>query len=223
MKHIRRTNVCGRNYHFKSRQNFVGAGGAICFSPPPARFGRSPTSPRSRPIDRRCRAATRRSPWRCPAPRRSLTNGCSTATICRTASSRPSRAMAPTPTAGDGGRGHQRQPGQSLRRGGGRRRAIFSSRTMPTTRFARLSASGVITTVAGNGPAGYSGDGGAATNASLYGPRGVALDAAGNLFIAEFWNQLRPQGGHQRHHHDGGGQRLGWIFTATTGGHQRHV
>ncbi len=43
----------------------------------------------------------------------------------------------------------------------------------------------IITTVAGNGAASYAGDGGAATNASLSYPRGVALDAAGNLYIAD--------------------------------------
>jgi uncharacterized repeat protein (TIGR03803 family) len=47
---------------------------------------------------------------------------------------------------------------------------------------------GVITAVAGNGTAGYSGDGGAATNASLNEPYGVATDASGNLFIADTYN-----------------------------------
>ena len=47
---------------------------------------------------------------------------------------------------------------------------------------------GVITTVAGNGTSGFSGDGGPATNASLY-PRGVAVDAAGNLYIVDLANQ----------------------------------
>ena len=42
-----------------------------------------------------------------------------------------------------------------------------------------------ITTVAGNGTAGYSGDGAAATTAMLSHPRGVALDGAGNLIIAD--------------------------------------
>jgi hypothetical protein len=42
----------------------------------------------------------------------------------------------------------------------------------------------IITTVAGNGYSGYSGDGGAATNAELNFPAGVAVDANGNLFIA---------------------------------------
>ncbi len=47
---------------------------------------------------------------------------------------------------------------------------------------------GIITTVAGNGSGGYSGDSGPATNASLYYPEGAAIDAAGNLFIADFVN-----------------------------------
>jgi hypothetical protein len=47
---------------------------------------------------------------------------------------------------------------------------------------------GVITTVAGNWGRGYSGDGGAATNAELNSPQGVAVDASGNLFIADTEN-----------------------------------
>ena len=49
----------------------------------------------------------------------------------------------------------------------------------------KVDVKGIITTVAGNGSQGYSGDGGAATNASLNGPTGVAVDASGNLFIAD--------------------------------------
>ncbi len=44
---------------------------------------------------------------------------------------------------------------------------------------------GVITTVAGNGTAGFSGDGAAATSAMLKGPTGVVVDTAGNLYIAD--------------------------------------
>lgn len=51
-------------------------------------------------------------------------------------------------------------------------------------RVRKVSTSGIITTVAGNGTSGYLGDGGAATNASLS-PTGVAVDAFGNLFIAD--------------------------------------
>jgi sugar lactone lactonase YvrE len=47
---------------------------------------------------------------------------------------------------------------------------------------------GVITTVAGNGQEGFSGDGGAATSAQLAFPRDVAVDAQGNLYIADTGN-----------------------------------
>src|SRR5437762_15191 len=51
-----------------------------------------------------------------------------------------------------------------------------------------VAATGIITTVAGNGVPGFAGDGGAATNASLSGPAGVAVDAGGNLYIAAYSN-----------------------------------
>ncbi|MGH9615461.1 MAG: hypothetical protein ACRD28_01885, partial [Acidobacteriaceae bacterium] len=51
-------------------------------------------------------------------------------------------------------------------------------------------ASGIITTVAGTGAAGYSGDNGAAINATLRAPAGIAADAAGNLFIADTGNNV---------------------------------
>jgi len=46
-------------------------------------------------------------------------------------------------------------------------------------------SNGNITTVAGNGTAGYSGDSGPATSAQLYDPYGVVVDSAGNIFIAD--------------------------------------
>jgi sugar lactone lactonase YvrE len=49
----------------------------------------------------------------------------------------------------------------------------------------RKVSNGVIATIAGNGWDGYSGDGGPATSAPLCSIRGVAVDASGNLFIAD--------------------------------------
>ena len=50
------------------------------------------------------------------------------------------------------------------------------------------STTGIITTIAGNGTGGYSGDGGIATNATLYHPFGVAVDSNGNIYIADHNN-----------------------------------
>ncbi len=65
-------------------------------------------------------------------------------------------------------------------------------------RIRQVSPDGIISTVAGNGRGGFSGDGGPATNASLVFPEGLALDAAGNLFIADAFNdrirQVSPDG-----------------------------
>jgi sugar lactone lactonase YvrE len=55
-------------------------------------------------------------------------------------------------------------------------------------RIRKVDTNGIITTVAGNGRSFFSGDGGAATNASLYAPFGVAFDAFGNLYIADYYN-----------------------------------
>jgi uncharacterized protein (TIGR03437 family) len=52
----------------------------------------------------------------------------------------------------------------------------------------RKVSDGVITTVAGNGTYGYSGDNGPATSAQLNGPWSVAVDPAGNLYVADYVN-----------------------------------
>jgi sugar lactone lactonase YvrE len=52
----------------------------------------------------------------------------------------------------------------------------------------RKVSNGVITTVVGNGTPGFSGDGGPAASAQLNGPTGVAVDAAGNLYVADSGN-----------------------------------
>jgi uncharacterized protein (TIGR03437 family) len=52
-------------------------------------------------------------------------------------------------------------------------------------RIRKVSTSGIITTVAGNGNLGFSGDGGPATKAAIWNPYGIAVDPSGNLFIAD--------------------------------------
>jgi sugar lactone lactonase YvrE len=52
------------------------------------------------------------------------------------------------------------------------------------------AATHVITTIAGNGTAGYSGDNGPATSAELYWPYGVAVDSVGNVYIADMNNNV---------------------------------
>ena len=53
----------------------------------------------------------------------------------------------------------------------------------------RKVSNGVIATVAGNGTPGFNGDNGPATSAQLYNPGGVAVDSAGDLYIADANNQ----------------------------------
>ena len=52
----------------------------------------------------------------------------------------------------------------------------------------KINTAGVISTYAGIGNAGFSGDGGQATAAKLSNPQGIKFDAAGNLYIADFGN-----------------------------------
>ncbi len=49
----------------------------------------------------------------------------------------------------------------------------------------KVDTGGIITTVAGNGTSGFSGDGGKATQAQLFQPAGIVVDASGNLYIAD--------------------------------------
>ena len=52
----------------------------------------------------------------------------------------------------------------------------------------KVNAAGIITTVAGTGVAGFSGDGGPATAATLFKPIGIAIDASDNLYIGDVGN-----------------------------------
>ena len=65
-------------------------------------------------------------------------------------------------------------------------------------RIRRISPKGVITTIAGTGKPGFSGDGGSATFAQLNYPYGLATDFTGNLYVADFGNhcvrKISPDG-----------------------------
>lgn len=52
-------------------------------------------------------------------------------------------------------------------------------------RIRKVNANGIITTVAGNGTKGYSGDGGPAGAAEVADPYGIAIDAAGNVYFSD--------------------------------------
>lgn len=56
-------------------------------------------------------------------------------------------------------------------------------------RIRKIDANGIMTTVAGNGTAGFSGDGGLATSASLSSSQGLGVDAAGNIIFSDSVNQ----------------------------------
>jgi RHS repeat-associated protein len=55
-------------------------------------------------------------------------------------------------------------------------------------RIRKVDPNGIITTIAGTGFSGFSGDGGPATQARLYSPLGIAADASGTLYIADTVN-----------------------------------
>ena len=56
-------------------------------------------------------------------------------------------------------------------------------------RIRKINTSGIISTVAGNGSVGFTGDGVAATTTSLNQPQGICCDVFGNLYIADTFNQ----------------------------------
>ena len=92
-------------------------------------------------------------------------------------------------------------------------------------RIRRVDGSGTITTIAGIGESGYSGDGGPAVAARLYEPADVAVDGAGNLYIADSGNhrirRVDPEGiittvagtGTGGHSGDGGPAVAAQLFT----------
>jgi sugar lactone lactonase YvrE len=97
--------------------------------------------------------------------------------------------------AGNGGGGYSGDGGPATKAeiGSAHGLAIDAAGNVYICQFAlsvvrKISVDGTITTVAGTGTAGYSGDGGLATKAQLSFPHDVAVDGAGNLYIAEAGN-----------------------------------
>jgi len=68
-------------------------------------------------------------------------------------------------------------------------RATFFIADRFNHRIRKIAPNGTISTVAGTGTLGYSGDGGPAVNAQINTPTGVFADGAGNLYIADVGNQ----------------------------------
>ncbi len=64
-------------------------------------------------------------------------------------------------------------------------RMVCASATSATIQGTSCTGAGIISTIAGNGNPAYTGDGGPAASATLSGPDDVALDGAGNLYIAD--------------------------------------
>lgn len=62
----------------------------------------------------------------------------------------------------------------------------------------KVTPDGVITTIAGTGSSGFSGDGGPALKAQFYGPYGIAVDSSGTIYVADTFNsrirRITPDG-----------------------------
>jgi len=95
----------------------------------------------------------------------------------------------PWPESGDGGQGTSAAVNwpTGIKLDGSGNLYIAEAGNM---RVRKLSRNGVITTVAGNGISGYSGDSGAAIDAQLSWPKDIAFDGQGNLYIADTANNV---------------------------------
>lgn len=95
----------------------------------------------------------------------------------------------PWPESGDGGQGTSAPVNwpTGIKLDGSGNLYIAEAGNM---RVRKLSRNGVITTVAGNGIPGYSGDSGTAIDAQLSWPKDIAFDGQGNLYIADTANNV---------------------------------
>jgi hypothetical protein len=65
---------------------------------------------------------------------------------------------------------------------------VYLTDRFPTDRIRKINTSGIITTVAGTGTNGYSGDGGPATAANIFGPCGITRYGRGNIYFSDYFN-----------------------------------
>ncbi len=91
--------------------------------------------------------------------------------------------------SGDGGAATAAGLGPSYGVTGDNNGNIFLSNWF-NQRVRKIDTSGTISAIAGTGVASYTGDGGAATAAGLNEPQGITCDAGGNVFIAEYYNNV---------------------------------
>ena len=90
--------------------------------------------------------------------------------------------------SGDGGLGGNAMINQPVCIATDNNGNVYFSDSSSTIR--RIDTKGIITTVAGNGIVGYSGDGGKARGASLNYPNGITIAANGTMFIADTYNNV---------------------------------
>ncbi len=70
----------------------------------------------------------------------------------------------------------------------------------PSNKVRRINTAGIISTFAGTGTAGYSGDGTAASGAALHYPAGLVADPLGNVYIGDRFNNAVRKVNASRYH-----------------------
>ena len=161
----------------------------------------------------RCSGTRTTSPSRRTATSSSPTRAIAVSARSPAARSRRSPAPAPAATTARARRRRAAQP--PVRRRGGRVDNIFVADT-DNNRIRKIESGGVITTIAGTGAVGYTGDGGPATAATLRRPYDVDISRAGQVHRGGYGQQRHPQHRYRvRHHHARSPARASLPTTAT--------